>query len=237
MMNRRTAPNPSRAIPQTGDAAADLRGLTGVPLFLITVIGRSTVLLLAIVAFQVVFMRFIGNSAASGPIEVGAMQIAIFSMMFGAIVAEWGGVRTLRALPLSTRNLTLLLMATPLVLGVVGSALLSILRHTHSAGVPDLVLWAGEAIALGGFAALILAVNLSISSVARVVAMIPLAMVCVIPMAFAGRSPLGLVAAVALGIAAGVTAYRVIHRGLRHSTEFYQTRRMFGMAVGQAATR
>jgi ABC-type molybdate transport system ATPase subunit len=64
-----------------------------------------------------------------------------------------------------------------------------------------------------------------------------LAMVCVIPMAFAGRSPLGLVAAVALGLAAGVIAYRVIHRGLRHSTAFHQTRRMFGMAVGQAATR
>jgi hypothetical protein len=158
------------------------------------------------------------------------MQVSLMGMMLGAVIAESVGMRALRALPLSTPQLALLLSLIPWT-GALTAAVFSAV--VCGAGDPALSAWtnlAAQSLALCGWVTFAFAITLHISSGGRLFVLMLLVMIPGVTLQFAVKYTV-LIAAV--GLVAGIAGFALLIRGLRKSSAFYRPRGFFGMTPGQ----
>ena len=210
----------------TTESVALSGGLTGIPLYIVNFAGRIVLMVALIAVVQFMMLRLIlqGNQPADG------LQVSLMSMMFGAAVAESIGMRALRALPLSTPKLALLLSLIPWA-GAISSAIYSTV--CCRAGNPELSVWvnlAAQAVALCGWATLALSITLHISSSGRLFVLVLLVLIPSMAILWAVQYT---VLIAAIGLVAGCAGFALLIRGLRKSSAFYRPRGFFGMTPGQ----
>ena len=210
----------------TTESVALSGGLTGIPLYIVNFAGRIVLMVALIAVVQFMMLRLIlqGNQPADG------LQVSLMSMMFGAAVAESIGMRALRALPLSTPKLALLLSLIPWA-GAFSGAFVSAV--CCRAGNPELSVWvnlAAQAVALCGWATLALSITLHISSSGRLFVLVLLVLIPSMAIQWAVQYTI-LIAAI--GLVAGNAGFALLIRGLRKSSAFYRPRGFFGMTPGQ----
>ena len=212
------------------DATAIQGGLTGVPLFIANFAGRIVIFLVAIAAVQVIVMRWMlgGKLAANNPPTV--LQIVMMGLMMGAIMTEQIGMRSLRVLPLSTLRLAILLSLISWAAAVSGAAFAALWCGVGDSSLPPLLNFAGQSLAMCGWATLALAIVLHIASSGRLFllmlfGMIPSACISI----FQTQSALF----AAIGAVAGIAGFALLLRGLKKSAAFYRPRGFFGMTPGQ----
>ncbi len=210
----------------TTESLALTGGLTGIPLYIVNFAGRIILMVALIAVVQFMMLRLIlqGNQPADG------LQVSLMSMMFGAAVAESIGMRALRALPLSTPKLALLLSLIPWA-GAISSAIYSTV--CCRAGNPELSVWvnlAAQAVALCGWATLALSITLHISSSGRLFVLVLLVLIPSIAIQWAVQYTVPIAA---IGLVAGCAGFALLIRGLRKSSAFYRPRGFFGMTPGQ----
>jgi hypothetical protein len=177
---------------------------------------------------QVLVTSWISGKTPSG--AFGAIQTACFAIIFGSISGEWNGLRTLRALPLSTRQLAALLMAIPLGNGVIAAALTSSWYGFGDPAVPTLVNFVAQAVAIAGLGALGMAAILHFATGLRILVLIFAMWISAGLLFLCAKTPLWLAL---MGVATMVLAWLALLRGLRKSNAFYQPRRFFGVGIGQ----
>jgi hypothetical protein len=229
LLRRRTLAPATGRKPAAAATPAECRGhVTGVPLYLANFLGRSALMLLFISLVQVLFTGWINGRTPTGPFA--AIQTVCFAIIFSAVSGEWGGLRMLRALPLSTTQLAALLMASPLSKGVIAAALASSWYGFGDPAVPTLANFTAQMLAISGLGALALAGMLHIASGLRLLVVIFAMWISAGLFFLCAKMPLWLALAgvVALGL-----AWFALLRGLRKSNAFYQPRRFFGVSIGQ----
>ena len=180
--------------------------------------------------FQAAFMRWVFGQATMQSPGFG-IQYAMFTIYIAAITTEAVGLRVLRMLPLSTMQLTGLLLSNSLSAGLGVAAIVSFWLGLGDPAWPRLVNFATLMVAFTGCGAFALAIMLHIASSARLFVCMLFAIVpSALSVTFAAHGVW-----IALGGAAlNALAFFLIHRGLRKSSVFYLPRRMFGIG-GESA--
>ena len=204
-------------------------GLTGIPLLLGSVLGRTLLLLVLIVGMQMLVARFLSHGAAKNN-PINSIQIVAFAMIFSSIAGELVGLRVLRVLPLSTRQLALLLLFIPVFFGILCGAVLTVASTNPVPPASALVHFLARASVIAGAGTLALSTSLHIASSARLFVLMTFVCIACYTVAFVPDSPLGFFACGSAGIVLGCI---VMMRGLRNSSAFYQARSYFGMNIGQ----
>ena len=220
----KTKPRPDSA------PAPQEAGLRGVALFVVTFVVRFVGVIICIAIGQNVILRLIlgGHSPADHAMDIQLVSIAIaFSIFTGEAI----GMRTLRALPLSTVRLALLLSLLPWLAGLTAAAYTALWSGAGDPALPPLLNFAGQAAAFAGLGALAQTITLHITTGARLLVIFGLA---VVPAAMFAMFPTHTAIFAIIGLVAGAPAFVLLMRGLRKSNAFYQPRRIFGMAVGQS---
>jgi hypothetical protein len=158
------------------------------------------------------------------------MQVSLMGMMIGATVAESVGMRALRALPLSTVKLALLLSIIPWTGAFSGAVFSAVFCR---GGDPALSIWVNlgaQSLALCGWAILAFSITLHISSSARLFVLMLLSIIPGMAIQFAVKYTLLMGG---IGLVAGSVGFALLIRGLRKSSAFYRPRGFFGMTPGQ----
>ena len=231
LLQRRMFVTAVKARPQAAaDAGAIKGGLTGVPLFIVNFAGRIVVFLAMIAAVQAVVMRwFLGGKAPlNNPPMV--LQVVMMGLMMGAIITESIGMRGLRVLPLSTLRLAILLSLISWAAAASGAAFAALWCGVGDPSLPPLLNFAGESVAMCGWATLALAATLHIASTGRVFLLMVFAMIPSICISIF-QTHTALFAAI--GALSGVIGFALLMRGLKKSAAFYRPRGFFGMTPGQ----
>ena len=216
--------------PAAAQPGATSGGLTGIPLYVITFAGRIVGFVALIACVQLVVLRWIMDGKAPPNNPALGMQVSLMGMMIGAVLAEATGLRALRALPLSTPKLALLLALIPWA-GAFTSAAFSSLWCR--AGDPSLSIWmnlAAQSLALCGWVTLAFAITMHIASGVRLFVLMLLVMIPGVAIPFAEKYA---VIFAAIGAVAGVAGFALLMRGLKKSAAFYRPRGFFGMTPGQ----
>lgn len=217
--------------PQAADGSLAISsGLTGIPLFVVNFAGRIVMMVALIACVQIVVLQWMSQGNAPGNQPAMGMQVSLMGMMLGAVIAESVGMRALRALPLSTPQLALLLSLIPWT-GALTGAVFS--AGVCGAGDPALSAWsnlAAQSLALCGWVTFAFAVTLHISSGGRLFVLLLLVMIPGVTLQFAVKYTV-LISAV--GLVAGIAGFALLIRGLRKSSAFYRPRGFFGMTPGQ----
>jgi hypothetical protein len=214
----------------TTESLALSGGLTGIPLYVVNFAGRIVMMVAFIACVQMVVLRSISQGNASGNYPGMSLQVALMGMMIGATVAESAGMRALRALPLSTVKLALLLSLVPWTGAFSGAVFSAVFCR---GGDPELSVWVNlgaQSLALCGWAILALSIILHISSGGRLFVLMLLSFIPGIAIQFAVKHTI-LIAAI--GLVAGCAGFALLIRGLRKSSAFYRPRGFFGMTPGQ----
>ena len=214
----------------TAGSLAISSGLTGIPLFVVNFTGRIVMMVALIAGVQIAVLHWMSQGNAPGTQPAMGMQVSLMGMMFGAILAESVGMRALRALPLSTPQLALLLSLMPWTGALTGAVFSAV---GCGAGDPALSVWsnlAAQCLALCGWVTLAFAITLHISSSGRLFVLMLLVMIPGITLPFAVKYTV-LIAAV--GLVAGIAGFALLIRGLRKSSAFYRPRGFFGLTPGQ----
>ena len=227
MLQRRLAATgqAARIEPASADHAGS-GGLTGVPLYLVTFVGRMVLILF----LMAVMFSMISGKERWGAAPILAGQAVAIAIALGAFTVEAIELRVLRALPLSTARLAMLLLAMPVILGVCGAGLTAGWAGVGDPGLPPALNFGAQALAIAGCGSLALAISLHFISGARLVAPIALVMMPTLGFFRWAKEPalLAIVGALTL-----VLAFGLLHRGLRRCPAFYQPRRLFGMSLAQ----
>ena len=227
MLMRRSSPVVAPVARKGGDTSR--RGITGIPFYLLQFGGRMALLLFAMAAIQVVALRLIfGHSGSMGaPFHV---QIVMMALLFGIILSDLAGVRSLRTLPLSTLHLTLLLLSLPIIAGLVAGLIVVLFFPGGHAEVLPITRMLLIALVVSGFGSLSLALMLRITSGYRMVIMIFLGIVPAALTEIGFRYPVSLASA---SLVAGFAGFALVLRGLRRSSAVYQPKTFFGNVAGQ----
>ena len=231
VVQRRMFATSVKARPQAAaDAGAIKGGLKGVPLFIINFAGRIVVFLVMIAAVQTVVMRWLlgGKAPLNNPPLV--LQVVMMGLMMGAIITESIGMRGLRVLPLSTLRLAILLSLISWAAAASGAAVAALWCGVGDPSLPPLLNFAGESVAMCGWATLALAATLHIASTGRVFLLMVFAMIPSICISIF-QTHTALFAAI--GAVSGVIGFALLMRGLKKSAAFYRPRGFFGMTPGQ----
>ena len=212
------------------DARAVSGGLTGIPFYIVNFAGRIVIFVALIACVQILVLRWMMQGNVPGNNPALGMQVSLMGMMIGSVIAESIGMRALRALPLSTPKLALLLALIPWA-GAFTSAVFSAV--VCRAGDPALSMWvnlAAQSLALCGWATLAFAITLHISSGGRLFVLMLLVMIPGMAISFAAKYVLIFAA---IGSVAGLAGFALLVRGLGKSSAFYRPRGFFGMTPGQ----
>ena len=231
LMQRQMVVTASKKRPQAATESLALSGgLTGIPLYILNFAGRLVMIVTFIACVQMVVLRSISQSNASGNYPGMSLQVALMGMVIGATVAESVGMRALRALPLSTVKLALLLSLVPWAGAFSGAFFSAVFCR---AGDPSLSIWvnlAAQSLALCGWAILAFSITLHISSSARLFVLMLLSIIPGMAIQFAVKYTLLMGV---IGLVAGSVGFALLIRGLRKSSAFYRPRGFFGMTPGQ----
>ena len=231
LVQRRMFVTSVRSRPEpAADARAVSGGLTGIPFYFVNFAGRIVIFVTLIACVQFLVLRWMMQGNAPGHNPALGMQVSMMGMMIGAVIAESVGMRALRALPLSTPKLALLLAIIPWA-GAFTSAVFSAV--VCRAGDPALSIWANlaaQSLALCGWVTLAFAITLHISSGGRLFVLMLLIMIPGMAIPFAAKYVLIFAA---IGLAAGLAGFALLVRGLGKSSAFYRPRGYFGMTPGQ----
>ena len=212
------------------DARAIARGLTGVPLYVATFAGRIAIFVALIACVQVLGMRLLMRGIAPPNNPALVMQVALMGMAIGAVTAESVGMRALRALPLSTPKLALLLSLLPWAGAISGAAFSTLWCRSGDPALPVWVNFAAQSLAMCGWATLAFAITMHISGSVRLFVLMMLVMIPGAGLSFAAQHT---VLFAAIGSAGGIAGFALLVRGLRKSSAFYRPRGFFGMTPGQ----
>ncbi len=204
-------------------------GLTGMPLFVLNFAGRIVLMIAFIAIMQVVVMRWMlgGKLPANNPAIV--IQV-MMGLMLCVMTTESIGMRALRALPLSTARLALLLSLISWVANVTSAAFCVALCKLGDPALPMWLNFAVQSLALCGLATLALAATLHVASSGRLFFLVPFAMLLPACVSLFSTHA-GLLAAI--GAISGVAGFWLLMHGLRKSAAFYRPRGFFGMTPGQ----
>jgi len=206
------------------DSQTNLHGLDGLPLFLITVIGRilGIILLITVVQHGIWSLTTRGlKEAPLAAIRNTVMMLTVY-MLLCTRCADLLNLRSLRILPIRTGALAALLAIIP-VIGGISSAFLMNRSNTFLSlpGATELEL-GGIVI---GFGIFLLALNFQASGGWRIAVMMLAATVAPSTLV-AGMSPHLLVA---IASVLGMLGYGGLYYGLKRSHSFYQSRQLFGI--------
>ncbi len=208
-------------------------GLTGVPLYIVNFGGRIALFVALIAAAQILVFHWMmqGNARVSNPgLEMRVGLMGLMGLMIGAATAESIGMRALRALPLSTVKLALLLSLIPWA-GAIPTAVFSAVWC--GSGDPTLSVWmnlAAQSVALCGWATLAFAATMHIAGSSRLFVLMLIGMIPGVGLPFAAKYTLVFTAS---GSVAGIGGFALLVRGLRKSSAFYRPRGFFGITPGQ----
>ncbi|RYD77105.1 MAG: hypothetical protein EOP84_15980 [Verrucomicrobiaceae bacterium] len=229
-IRRRSLPANRNTSPATRRQKSETKGASGIPLYLLSIPGRVIVFTLAMTSIQWVTIRFVSGHWTSYT-NVGLLQFALFGMFISTFVTEQVSVRALRTLPLSTRQLTLLLLSGP-CLSALGIVLLWI-PETLQKGLTlaSVGRMTGMILLAAGGGALCLAVVLRYVGLGRVGVIFALAVAAPFAIFFLPEIP---GAAAAFGVITGISGYFLLHRSLQRSSVTYQPRKLFGLGMSQA---
>jgi hypothetical protein len=214
----------------TTESLALSGGLTGIPLYVVNFAGRIVLMVALIACVQMVVLRWMAQGNAPGHHPAVGMQVSLMGMMIGATIAESVGMRALRALPLSTVKLALLLSLVPWAGAFSGAFFSAVFCR---AGDPSLSVWVNltaQSFALCGWAILALSITLHISSGGRLFVLMLLSIIPGMAIQFAVKYTLLMGG---IGLVAGSVGFALLIRGLRKSSAFYRPRGFFGMTPGQ----
>ena len=230
MLRRRSSAllaGPSRKQPDP--LRSEGRSITGVPFYLLTFGGRTALLLFAMAAVQILFLRFIfGHGAANQP--AFSIQIIMMALIFGIVTSDMAGLRALRTLPLSTPHLALLILSVPAISGLAAGLIVTLFYPDAKSDLLPLVRLLVTTLIVAGFSSLALAVVLHIAGGIRFVVIMLLGIIPAILAQIGISYPWSLGAA---GSLAGLGGFALLMRGLRRSSTFYQPKPFFGGVVGQ----
>ncbi len=237
LMQRRTSPMVGGQMPVNiaAHASSHRRGLTGIPLFISTIVGRGLMMIALIGLSQVLIFGFMfprtGISATPGngnPILVA--QIVGFAIMFATILVELAGLRALRTLPLSSARLTALLLVAPVAFAALAAGFSCGFGGVGDPARHPVFNFAAQTLAIAGTGSLVLAISLRITSSLRILVVMAAFIVPMAGFGFAAKSPIALALGGLVMLMGGAA---LLHRGLRKSNACYQSRRMFGLQIGQ----
>ena len=208
-------------------------GLTGVPLYVLNFAGRIVLILVAIAGIQTVVMRWLlgglgANLPANSPALV--MQVVMMGLLVGAMTTEAIGMRALRVLPLSTLRLAILLSLISWTAAMTCAAFAALWCRMGDPALPLWMNFAGQSLAMCGWATLSLAALLHIASTARVFVLMLFVM---IPSATFSFLQTHTAIFAAIGAVSGSLGFALLVRGLKKSAAFYRPRGFFGMTPGQ----
>ena len=220
---------------KTHERATAIRGgLTGVPLYVTTLLTRTGLFLAFIATAQVLALKWIRHGMTTPPDSSQWVQIVVFAISFGTFGTELLGLRTLRALPLSSVRLAAILSLLPWANGIFCGAFTAIWGRMGDPGAPLWANFAAQALAVGGIGALALTLTLHFISGMRLLLLMVIASVPAALFALFSKRPEVLAMT---GAIAGILAFAFLVRGLRRSNRFYQPRHLFGFGLGQPAMR
>ena len=230
LMQRRMFVVAAKARPRAdSESVAHETGLTGATLFVVNFVVRFAGVLAAIAIGQAVVLRLIVGGKLPSLDHTMSVQIVAIAIAFSIFAGEAVGMRVLRALPLSTARLALLLSLMPWIAGLTGAAITALWNGMGDPALPPLLNFAGQAAAFGGLGALAQTITLHITTGARLFVLFAFAAIPATLFALFSTHTMMLFA---VGVATGALAFALLVRGLRKSNAFYQPRRIFGMAVG-----
>ena len=231
LMQRRMFVVAAKARPRAAsESVAPDTGLTGATLFVANFVVRFVMVMAAIAIGHVIVLRLIIGRANSPVDHIMAIQIVSIAIAFSIFAGEAVGMRVLRALPLSTVRLALLLSLLPWAAGAIGGVVTALWNGLGDPALPPLLNFVGQAVAFGGLGALAQTITLHITTAARLLVILFFAAV---PAAVFTMLPTHTAIFALVGVTTGTLAFALLVRGLRKSNSFYQQRRIFGMAVGQ----
>ncbi|TAG10382.1 MAG: hypothetical protein EAZ42_04090 [Verrucomicrobia bacterium] len=208
------------------------RGLTGIPLFVVTFIGRIAMVVSVTICVWIVTSQWISKGDAPGtkPDLGGEMRVWMLCTILGVFMVESIGMRALRILPLSTPKFALLLLLIPWTVAFSGAIFSAVILR---AGDPALSVWwnlTAHSLVLCGWVTLAYAITMHMSKLAR---LFVLPMISTIPYSmfhFVVKYPMPIAA---VGFLAGLGGFALLVRGLRKSSAFYRQRGFFGTTAGQ----
>lgn len=229
MAERRTSVAIGGRVPAPASRDRQRGGLTGIPLVFASIMSSPLLFLLLVASIQILIAAYAGRpSIVTNPSNFG--QIMVFAIAFGVGAVESTGLRMLRALPLSTRQLALLLLSIPATLGLICGTLMSVLSSLYE---PSPSFWldlGARSAVVAGAGGLALVASLHINSLARLVPLIFFALVPIFAVMAVPQFPLLVLLG---GIVSLAAACALLERGLQKSPTFYRPRRAFGVNFGQ----
>lgn len=229
MAERRMFTVTGTRIPPADPADREHGGLTGPTLLLSSLMGRTLILLILVVAGQLLITEFTGRSAhANNPANF--TQIVAFTVLFGAFSVESAGLRMLRMLPLSTARLTLLLLATPTILGLICGGFMTLVNGLDYPLAALLTGLFARSAVIAGAGGLALTTSLHINSGVRFLVLIIVAALASFAVLYVPQFPIAILVGGSVSLP---LSYILLQRGLRKSSVFYQQRRIFGINPGQ----
>ena len=179
--------------------------------------------------FAIVMRWMLGkNLPANNPSIV--MQIIMMGLMLGTLTTEAIGLRGLRTLPLSTPRLAVLVSLITWTAALTSAAFTALWCRMGDPALPTWQNFAGQSLALFGWATLALAATLHVSSSGRVFFLMLFVAVPAGCLSFL-QTHTALFAMI--GVVSGVIGFALIVRGLKKSAAFYRPRVFFGMTPGQ----
>jgi hypothetical protein len=211
-------------------AAAPIGGTTGLPFFLVSIIGRIPLLLGVSGVVGVGLLRQMHGGNEAFPYLYN--NIFMFGTLYSAVAGGMIGMRGLRILPISPKLITALLLAGPLSAGLFGTAFILVSESLGFGSLAPLAELAARAFFTAGLAAVGLAIGLRWAKIGWC-ATVALSL---IPMILPKFWDWGNWIA-ASGLAALVISAAAIHRGVKCSSAIYQSRPLFGYGLGQAGAR
>ncbi len=212
---------------QTG---VPISGSTGLPFFLISIVGRIPLILSVSGVVGVGLLRQMHGGNEAFPYLYN--NIFMFGTLYSAVASGMLGMRGLRILPISPRWITALLLAGPLSAGLFGTAFILV---SESLGFGSLAPWA-ELAARAFFTAGLAAAGLAIGLRWAKTGWCATVALSLIPMILPRFWDWGNWIA-ASGLAVLVISAAAIHRGVKWSSAIYQSRPLFGYGLGQAGAR
>ncbi len=212
------------------EPGASSHGLGGIPLYVVTFAGRIVLFVALIACVQLAVFRWMIGMESSAQNPALGMQVSLMGMAIGAVIAESIGMRALRALPLSTPKLALLLAFIPWSGAVTSAWISAVWCRVGSHSLSVFGNFAAQTIAMCGWVTLAFAITLHIASSARFFVLMLLVMIPGATLQFVQEYTLPIAA---VGAVAGLAGFALLARGLRKSSAFYRPRGFFGMTPGQ----
>lgn len=206
------------------DHKNNLHGLTGLPLFLVTLIGQILGIILLITVVQHGIWSLTTRGLEKAPLAAirNTVMMVTVSMLLCTRCADLLNLRSLRILPIRTGALVALLAIIPVIGGISSAFLMN--RSNTFLSLPSATELEFGGIVIG-FGTFLLALNFQASGGWRIAVL----------MLAATAAPATLAAGISLHIllagasVLGLLGYCGLYYGLKRSHSFYQSRQMFGI--------